>query len=169
MTDYGVTVTGFVRKPYEVIVEEMRSSIRAQWGTAVNLAPDSLLGQIIDTTALKIAEQWEVSEAGYAAADPDQAEGAALDAVAAITGTEREAATKTKVLASVNVDPGTYAIGALIAHISGNPAARFANTVEVVNAGASAATITGVAYEAETTGPTPALAGTLTVIASAVG
>lgn len=165
---YGIEPTGFVIKPYAVIVEEMRAKIRTRWGDKVNLAPDSDLGQIIDSVAVKLAELWEVAEASYAARDPDSAEDAALDAVAAFTGTERDPATRTRVRANVNVDPGTYAAGSLVAHPDGDPARRFYNVEAITNGGASAATLLDQIFEAEETGPIPVTGGTLTVMANAV-
>ncbi len=168
MTDYGVTSAGFVRKPFEVIAEEMRTKIRGAWGATVDLTPDSDFGQIIDTVAVKLAEAWEVTEAAYAAYDPDQAEDASLDAVMALTGGGGGGATKTRVLLDVNVDPGTYAIGDLVASVTGDPTRRFVNLVEVVNATLAAYTIAGVDFEAEDAGPLVANAGTVEVMASAV-
>jgi uncharacterized phage protein gp47/JayE len=165
---YGIQPTGFVIKPYETIVEEMRAKIRTRWGEKVNLAPDSDLGQIIDGVAVKIAELWEVAEASYAARDPDSAEDAALDAVAAFTGTERDPATRTRVRANVNLDAGTYAAGSLVAHPDGDPTRRFYNVEAITNAGPTAATSVDQIFEAEQTGPVPVTAGTLTVMANAV-
>lgn len=168
MVDYGVQPTGFVRKTFEVLAAELRTSLRTLWGANVNLSPTSLLGQLIDTTAVKLAEEWEVSAAAYASMDPDQAEDAALDSVSAITGTTRDAATKTRVLADVNVDPGTYAIGELVAHVTGDPERRFSNLNAITNGTAGAVTYSDEDFEAEETGPVSCNAGTLEVMANAV-
>jgi len=68
---------------------------------------------------------------------------------------------------TANLNPGTYAIGALTAYVVGSPTSVFANTEAVTNSGGSAANF-GVDFEAVTPGPTLAPAGTLTVIASPV-
>lgn len=164
----GLSDTGFEAKTLETILAELEADVRTTIGAGVDTAPDSPTGQMLAIFASKVREVWELAQAVYASQYPASASGFSLTNVSAITGTKRKAATKSKVLANVNVDMGTYAIGTLVAHVLGQPTRRFSNSVEVVNAGPGAATINGVLFEAEETGPVVANAGTLTVIAAAV-
>lgn len=164
---YGITATGFNKKRFEDLQSEMQAALRDELGDDTITSPDSVYGQIIDIVSEKLAEQWEVAEAVYSSQDPDEAEDTSLEAICAYTGTERDAATPSTVTCTVNVDPGTYAAGTLIAHVTGNEDARFVNSEAVVNDGVSADDIDAV-FESEETGPIEANAGTLTVIASAV-
>ncbi len=94
----------------------------------------------------------EAAAAIYLGIDPDSARGDALDRLGAITGTTREAATATRTSVVVNVDPGTYAIGALVAQVTGRPDQTFSNIAAVVNSGGAAADVT-VLFDADNTGP----------------
>lgn len=94
---YGVTAAGFVPKTLDVIVEEKKASWRATFGESVNLSASSRNMQIIGIEAEREAELWELAEAVFNAFSPDSASGSALDNLAALTGTLRDAATKSTV------------------------------------------------------------------------
>ncbi len=163
----GLTSTGFEAKTLEQIKAEIEADERALISPTINTATASVVGQLNGIHATKLREVWEVLQAVYNAMFGDSASGYALTLRAAITGTEREPATPSTVVATVNVDPGTYAAGTLIASVDDNPAARFFNSDDVVNSGGVAANVEAT-FECETTGPVRANAGTLTVIAQAV-
>lgn len=160
----GLTPTGFETKSVETIKAEIEAELRSRISPALNLAADSVIGQIVGTIASQLGQLWEVASETYASQYPDSANGFSLTSVAAITGTKREAATKSTVEATIDVDAGTYAIGDLVAHVAGDPTARFVNAVEVVSAGGTE----DVMFESESTGPVRANAGTLTQIATPV-
>ena len=168
MTDYGVTDTGFVPKTLEVIRAELELEFRAAFGDDTNTSSASVLGQIIGIMATRERIVWELFEAGYDGQYPDSAISRSLTTLAALTGTQRNPATKSTVECTVNVDPGTYAIGTLIASVSGYPDRRFVNIDTVTNAGMSAANVTDITFEAEEAGIVLANSGTLTVRAQAV-
>lgn len=159
----GLTVTGFQAKTLEEIQEELASELKSQISSTLNTSAASPLGQLIGIFASHLRQVWELAEAVYNGQYPDSATGFSLTALAALTGTAREAATRSVVLCTVNVDPGAYAAGTLTAHVLGDPTARFVNTVEVTNGGGAAADVTGVEFQAEETGVVRANAGTLTV------
>lgn len=79
MTDYGVTPTGFVRKPLAVILSEIEARNRTEFGANVIQTPESAQGQINGALADLAAKHWELSEDVYQSIDPDQAEGYRLD------------------------------------------------------------------------------------------
>ena len=114
MTDYGVTDAGFVAKTLEQSRVELELEYRAAYGDDANTSSASVLGQHIGILATKLREVWELVEAGYDGQYPDSATGRSLTMLAALTGTQRRAATKSTVECTVNVDPGTYAIGARV-------------------------------------------------------
>jgi uncharacterized phage protein gp47/JayE len=166
MASYGVTSTGFIRKPIETILEEIEDDQKAALGAGFDVSAQSPAGQINGVVATALDELWEVAAAVYASLDPDSATGAALSALSSLTGTVREAATKSTVTASVNLDAGKTLAAGAVASVSGNPSARFVTTVAVTNGGGAPAAVP-VAMEAETAGVVVANAGTLTVIESA--
>lgn len=163
-----LTSTGLTIRTIDEIVDEIHAELRTKISPELNLETSSPLGQIVGVLARPIRLAEELALAVYSSQYPASANGFSLTNVAALTGTARDPATHSYVLCNVNVDPGTYAIGDLVAHVVGDPNARFANSVAVVNGGGSAATITGVRFEAIDTGPIRANAGTLSVIADPV-
>lgn len=168
MTTYGITSTGFVAKTLEVIRAELEAEVRAAFGDDTNTSSASVMGQLIGIFATKTREVWELAEAAYEGQYPDSAIAASLTMLAALTGTQRRAATKSTVEATVNVNPGTYLPGTLIASVLNYPDRRFTNIDTVANSGMSAANVTDITFECEDAGIVLANAGTLTVIAQAV-
>lgn len=164
----GITATGFTAKTQTEIEEEIRTELQSTISAGLDLQVDSPLGQIVSIIARQQAQTWELAQAAYAGRYRDTATGFSLDNIGAYTDTTRIGATKSTVNCTVNVDPGTYGIGTLIAHTVGNPNDRFTNTAVVTNGGGSAANFTDVPFEAEVAGPVIAFSGTLTVIAEPV-
>ena len=158
---YGVVASGFEAKTLEEIKADLESALRAGISPSLNTASNTPIGQMVGVLSDAIRSVWELGQAVYSAASPDASD-AALENIAAITGTIRKAATKSRVTATVNLDGGSYAAGALVAHVSGDPTARFANVdaTGLVSAGNH-----DLVFEAQDTGPVQALAGGLTVIA----
>lgn len=79
MTDYGVTPTGFVRKPLPTLLAEIEALAATQFGPDVIQTSQSPLGQLNGMMADAIAQLWEFGEDVYQSYDPDQAEGARLE------------------------------------------------------------------------------------------
>lgn len=163
----GLSPTGLDVPTLDEIKAEIEAAARAEIDPRLDLSESSPMGQFSAIVSRQIRKVWEALEALYAAADPDGATGQSLDRIAALTGTDRRPATASRVTATVNVDPGTYPAGSLVAHVTGRPSARFANADVVTNGGASPANATAV-FVAETTGPVLAPSGTLVEIASPV-
>jgi hypothetical protein len=156
----GVTPEGFVRKTETELFDEMIASARAKISPSLDGDADSVAGNVIQIAASKHAENWEVLEDVYNSRGASSS-GASLDRECSITGTKRDAPTYSEVSATVNVDPGTYAIGAIAATVQDNPNARFVSITAVTNGGGSPASFP-VTMRADTAGPVKALAGTLT-------
>lgn len=97
----GITNTGFVSKRLPEILDSLRLNAQNRFGNTVNVQPDSVLGQLFDTTAAEIATLWQTIEATYASRDPAVAEDVLLDTLVYLNGLTR----KPKDLGSVVVTP----------------------------------------------------------------
>lgn len=82
MTDYGVTSSGYVRKPLATILAELEAAMRTQFGAGVIQTAVSPLGQLNGLVADLLAEVDERNLDLYQSYDPDQAEGTRLDTLA---------------------------------------------------------------------------------------
>lgn len=163
-----LTATGLVIKTQAEIKADLEASQRADISDRLDVSTSSAFGQhnAISSRGLRLLE--EALAAIYLAIDPDSATGDAQDRLYAITGTTREAATETRSSVTVNVDAGTYAIGALVAQVTGRPDVLFGNIEAVVNAGPGAANVT-VLFDAQDTGPIVCPLNTLVISGAVVG
>lgn len=161
----GFSSTGFEVKTLEEILDEVAQEQIDSISEELDNGPESPLGHINASHANQDVKLWELGQEAYAACVPSQASGQALDDVCSITGTLRDPATYSQVNCNCTLAAGAYAAGALVAHPTGDPTARFANVAEVVSPGGL---VSGILFRAEDTGPVRANAGTLTVIAQAV-
>jgi uncharacterized phage protein gp47/JayE len=160
---YGLTATGFVRKPLEVILSEVEAKQRANTVPNLNASATSVIGGALNTAiAPQVAELWEVAEALFAAMDPDAAEDAAQENLYSLTSTPRNPATFSRVTGTANLVIGTVLIaGTHVASVSGNPQARFTPVADFTAPSTGNHAVPFVALES---GPVAANAGTLTVI-----
>lgn len=164
---FGVTPEGFVIKPLENILQEIKDKQLGDIDPALDQTATGPLGQLNGIMSAKLRENWELNESVYNATNPDAANDASLDNAAALCpGIIRESATKSTVTARCNLEDGTYAVGDLIANVAGNAEARFVNTEEIT-------VTTGpdnfdLPFEAEDTGAVAAPTGTLSVISEPV-
>lgn len=93
MPTYGLTFDGFATKTLAVIRDELNGALREAFGNSIDLGDRSVFGQIVGIIAERMANLWELAEAVNASQDPDKASGAALDALATLSGTFRPTAT----------------------------------------------------------------------------
>lgn len=161
---WGLTTAGFVAKTHEQILAEIEEQQKAQISAELNVkaGPTHQLNGIFSS---KVRELWELAAAVDAAGDPDRASGASLDAVSALRGTDREAATKSRVTATVTLGASMTLPAGSIASVDGTPTSRFVTLVDVTSVLAGDYS---VAMEAETAGPVAANSGTLTEIETPV-
>jgi len=124
------------------------------------------MGQIVAVFSGGLAELWELAADVYASRYPDSAEGSALDEVASLTGTERDAAVKTQVVGQVTLTASTTLLAGSVAHLTGRPNDRFVTLAEVVDSGSGGTY--NVTFEAETAGALTVAANQLTEIAEPV-
>lgn len=104
---FGLTSEGFVSKTLAILKQEIEEDLRAAFGDSIRLEPQSAFGQFVGTQAERFALLWELAQALDSAIDPDKAAGEALDGVAALTGTIREAAAPSGVVATCTGTPST--------------------------------------------------------------
>ena len=89
MTDYGVTPTGFVVKPFADILNAKRDLARSVFGPDVDLRSTSALRKILDIASAEDQEHWKALEGGYYANFISTATGDALDVLGDDLGLQR--------------------------------------------------------------------------------
>jgi hypothetical protein len=168
----GLGPTGLEIKTLEEIKGEMETAFQAAISPAldVNATPTK---EEIGIPADRFAALWELALSIYAAWNPNDATDTALDQICALTGTERNAATKSQLTdafsnpASVNINAGVTLPAGTVAAVLGNPDAQFITLEAVTNPGPGAADF-DVDMQAIDAGPVAAFAGTLTVQVTSV-
>lgn len=165
----GITPAGFEIKLYEDLIEEINAELKQLFGATLNTNTDSVIGVINAVWADRLRDLWELTAAVYASAYPDSATGMSLSHVSAITGTIRKGATRSRVLATVNLDGGTTIGPTEIASVTGDDTMKYRPETTVTNAGVDPANF-DLWFEAlSPEARTRANAGTLTVIETSVG
>lgn len=110
---YGVTPQGFVAKPMSQITSEIDTGLQGILGASAGTEPDGTIplqgsaGQMKTFLSDGFGAMWDLQQASYSAFDPGINVDEAQDAVAAITGTTRLAASFSSVEATCTGDPGT--------------------------------------------------------------
>lgn len=162
----ALTAEGLTVKTQEEILDEIESDQRVSMNPSIDQSSASPLGQLNGIFSNKLAEVTELLSAVFNMLNRSGAEGAALDNVGELTGTERNGAEPTQVFnVNVNVnDLFTQAPGAMVASVEGLPNQRFFNSELVSNTSGGPVDIL-VQFAAEETGPTPVNDQTLTTIA----
>jgi len=164
-----LTPAGFTAKTLRDVLGEIETSEKDNIDPAVDVASTRPLGQLNGVYADREAALWELLRLAFSAFDPDQAEGYLLDALCALTGTTRRPASRSLVPAICSLDAGAYLPAGSLASVNGQPTRRFRSRARFPTSGTVAtAGDYEVQFEAENTGPIPANAGTLTVIAGPV-
>lgn len=105
MADYGVTINGFVKKPFDVILDEMKTGLKGALGD-VNTSDDAVFGIIAGVMAKPQADAWDVMEADYYAMYPNYANGTPLDNACEYNAIRRLDAQPSNVIISCNGTEG---------------------------------------------------------------
>lgn len=90
MTDYGVTPTGFVVKPFADILNAKLDLARSVFGPEIDLRSTSTLRKILDIASAEDQEHWKALESAYYANFISTASGDALDLLGDDLGRQRE-------------------------------------------------------------------------------
>lgn len=80
----GLTPQGFEILTWAEIREAMVAALRTELGPDIDTGEDSLLGRLVGVLALRERDQWTRLQQLYDAGNPDAADGAALDNIAAL-------------------------------------------------------------------------------------
>lgn len=161
----GLTPTGFEVPTVAELLATIEAGERAALGADLDVSAETPLGQINAIIAVALRSAWEAEGAVYRGRDPRFATGDQLDAVVALAGSERMPATYSTVPLSVSLGAGVTLPAGSVAHVLGQPAARWVTTASVTNSSGSPAVVS-VAARAETAGAVRAAAGSITEIAS---
>lgn len=159
----GVSDAGFQGKTLTEIFAEMETEILGDLDAELDTSEDAAIGQILRIASKKLAEGWELLDTAYSAFDESNAQGSLMEALAAFSGTYREA--ETYGLASIEC---TLAAGATIttAHRVGH-ATDETSVWQYKGPLSFSAAMSGVyplTFECTRAGTVEAVAGTLTQI-----
>lgn len=108
---FGLTADGFVVKDLETIRAEIIASLTAAYGVSIDTSDGSALGQLIGIIAERYSLLWQLAEAINTSMDPDKATGTELEALCALTGTLRELADHSTVIAALTGTAATLVTG----------------------------------------------------------
>lgn len=91
MTIFGLidAIPGFRKKTFSEILASIEAKEKADISAALDVSADGPIGQFNGVFTQETAEAWDVLQDIHSARDPNNSEGAALDALLAITGAAR--------------------------------------------------------------------------------
>lgn len=161
MSDYGVTETGFIYKPYTVIYTNLSDGMKIAFGSDLDTSIDTPNGQLIGLFAADVAELWQQENAIYDAYNPNAAFGVSLTNIGVLTYTPRQTQSRTVVPVVITGDVGTY-LPAAVVRISTEGVAHQFHFLTDITIPISGEITTQA--EADDYGPIIAPAGTLNVI-----
>jgi uncharacterized phage protein gp47/JayE len=126
MPTYGLTSSGFMRKPLTQIIADLSADWQTAFGQTVNVAPQSGDGQIIGVMGDRLDDLWQLAEAVYNARNPNAATGVQQDAISALTGTLRKGAAFSKALRTILIGSSGATVNAGSLVSGGGSSAIFA-------------------------------------------
>jgi len=166
MPDFGVTDAGYVLPIQQQLIGLMEADQKATIGPLVDVSSDSVLGQINGVVTRQLMIGYEGQQVAYYSNDPDVVEGVLQTALAKVTGTPRQSATKSTVTLKCNLDVGTTLLaGVSLAAVLGKPDSQWTPIDDFTSPS------TGdhdVEFESVTTGPNAADPGSIIVITTTV-
>lgn len=107
MADVGLLAEGFVPDTIPNIRGGMEEGMRGQFSRSMPLGNRTLLGYMIGAISERLGLLWEIAELCFKMMDPDQARGAYLEALCALTATFRAFAEMSTVLLTLCGDDAT--------------------------------------------------------------
>jgi len=114
MAEYGVTDTGFKRKPKSVVIKELGNLMKAEFGQDLDISPESPEGQIISVIANAVDPLWQVAEHSYNAFNPNGATGVTLENLVRLNNLKKKKATATTVTLTFTGTDGTLIPSGLV-------------------------------------------------------
>lgn len=160
---YGVTATGWNSKTLAEIVTELQDAFRLVFGAGINLEPQSVFSQLIGIIADREVDLWQIGADVYSSNNVRTATGQALEAVASLRGITRAPASNTLVnVTATGVNGTNIPAGTLFSIV--DTGVQFESLALATISGGTAS----IDCQAVETGPSPAYAGTLTVIVNPI-
>lgn len=89
MANYGLMRSGFVRKRMPEQLQELYEQAKKAFGNEIDLAPETVLGMLLNLEAERFSALWELLEGVYNAMYPMSATGVNLDRAVSFTGVKR--------------------------------------------------------------------------------
>lgn len=155
MTDYGVTVNGFLPKTFSILRSEVQERARGTLGLPnLDLSdPAGFVSSLYLPLLEQLAEVWAVGELVYNAPDPRRSTGQSYGVVAELRGTPRKVATRgTHPGVNITFDgavPDTIRRGAIRFHPEGDSSNVWMNVSDLTVSGAG---VRVIECESELTG-----------------
>ena len=146
---YGITTSGFIRKPKDIIRSEKVTLARSKFGVDVDFSPYSFEGQWIDVMTENEDLIWQELENQYYQVYVQSATGVQLDRIAAYSGMSRRGSIKASVsLTFTGTDTTIIPLGFVCQTANGITFATteqvtISGTTAIVNAEATIAGVTG--------------------------
>jgi uncharacterized phage protein gp47/JayE len=106
-TTFGLTPTGLVVKTTDLIRQDINALLVAKFGASFDTSDGSPDGALAGILAERYGQLWNLAQQVGASQDPDQATGAALDALCLLTGTFRTAAKSSTATLTLTGTPAT--------------------------------------------------------------
>lgn len=160
ITTYGVTDSGFVIKPLDVLIAEAAESSTTLFGTNVDTSVSSPLGKINSTVSAELAIFWEKMNETYLAAFLDSASGENLDKIVYPLGINRKPAVRSTGFVAFTGTEGTTIPGATTVKTVDDVPIEFKTDASLV----LTEMVTNGEFTANTTGWTLANAATLSSV-----
>lgn len=127
---FGLTPEGFEPKRQQDIISEIRASLQASIGNNINLADQSIFGQLVGIFSEREALVWELMEAIYASQYPEGAEGTSVDNILALSGLERLGAEPSTATLLLYGTPGTLIPAGSLVSVEDSPTDQFATDID---------------------------------------
>lgn len=143
VTGYGVLPEGFYAKPLATIDDEIDEDLRGILGESAGTDADgkipleSMAGQLKALLVDGFSAHWDLMEAVHSSVDPSQNTGQSQDAIASISGSERQGARRS-VATGICIGTALTVLPAGRVAVVANTGARFATLRDVTISAASA-------------------------------
>lgn len=131
--EYGLTDTGFIVKPFTVILQEAHAAFQAEFGTDLDLSDESIEGVYIKNQSLKLSQLWELLGKLYTIGDVDDAFGIYLDRIVNLVNVRRMPARATEVYECLWAAEGTVVQKGHLLRMSNGQTFKLTSTVTVGN------------------------------------
>ncbi len=163
MTEWGLMPFGFKPKTFHAIKKEIEDQLIKSVDPLLRFTPDTIAGLITGIVANQTRQVWEMAAGLYASLDSNTANGSALDALCALSGTYRRKAAPSRAVIQATLASGaTLPVGIIVAD-ENNADARFKTQAEIKNTTSEQQSFS-VEVIAEEFGPIHVQAGKLTKI-----